>query len=225
VRTEVQHHLLLTAAQDHRVCQRRHSRGDFDRSATGVVEHTPFECPSVHVPDPAGDGAVYEGGPAEHENHHWDKTATLSDGADNNGACHAGELHLFCLVCSVDFHGEGASYLVKSIQKVRNERGARRRSSQCLHETEFLEISNVSICRILAECQRVSPEIPLEGDDGQRHHTRPDQRQGRLSAGETRVEETKTRHHYQHHRGRDDDVGLVTRRVPLVQILNIYIMY
>lgn len=69
-----------------------------------------------------------------------------------------------------------------------------------------------------AESQRVAPEVPLEDDDGERHHGNPDQRQGGFSSGETRVKEGDTGHHNQDHARSHNDEGLVTGLVPLVQV-------
>jgi hypothetical protein len=57
----------------------------------------------------------------------------------------------------------------------------------------------------VGEGQGVAPEEPLEGDDGGRHHGQPDEHEGRLAAGETRVEEADAGNHEQHEgRGGDD---------------------
>lgn len=72
MRTEVEHHLLLTFAENHRICERTETRNDLNWSATCVVEHAVFECPSVDIPDPACDGAVNKRSPEKDEDHRWD---------------------------------------------------------------------------------------------------------------------------------------------------------
>jgi hypothetical protein len=47
VGTEVEHHLLLTTAKDHRVCEGRASRNNLDGAAASVVHASPLEEPSV----------------------------------------------------------------------------------------------------------------------------------------------------------------------------------
>ena len=91
---EVEHHLLLAASENHRVGERRHTGDDFDRSTTSVVEDTPAEGPTTRSPHPAGDRAVDECGPDEDEDEEGHETATLSDGASDNGGGDGAELHL-----------------------------------------------------------------------------------------------------------------------------------
>ena len=57
------------------------------------------------------------------------------------------------------------SYLVESVEEFRNQRRARRRCTESLHETEFLQVADEAVGCVVGESQRVSPEIPLEGDD------------------------------------------------------------
>jgi hypothetical protein len=47
VGTEVEHHLLLTTAKDHRVCEGRASGNNLDGAAASVVHASPLEEPSV----------------------------------------------------------------------------------------------------------------------------------------------------------------------------------
>ena len=96
--TEVQHHLLLTAAENHGVCKSGQTGSNFDRSSTSVVVDTPLESPSVDVPNPASDWAVDDGGPEEDKDHHWNQTTTLSDSADDDSSGGSTELHLMILV-------------------------------------------------------------------------------------------------------------------------------
>lgn len=92
MRTEVDHHLLLSSAEHHGVCQSGQTRADFDRPSTGVVHDSVFESPAVEVPCPAGDGAVDEGSPEEHENHEWKNAATFGDSSSDDGTSHGTEL-------------------------------------------------------------------------------------------------------------------------------------
>lgn len=113
------------------------------------------------------------------------------------------------------------THLIESIEQVRDQRRSRARCTKRVHETKFFQVADEAVRRVLAESQRVSPEIPLKCDDRARCHTRPDHAQCRLSPCKTRVEEAKTRYHDQHHGRGNDNVCLVTRLKPLVQVLDI----
>lgn len=84
-------------------------------------------------------------------------------------------------------------------------------------ETKLVQVANEAICGG-AKSERVTPKVPLEGDDRGREHAGPDEGEGRLSASKTGVEEGQTRNHDQNHSRGDDDEGLVARIIPLVQI-------
>jgi hypothetical protein len=148
VGTEVQHHLLLTAAKNHGVCEGGETRADLDRSTTSVSKNAPLVRPTVDVAHPASNQAVHKGGPDEGEEHEGNETATLFDGTCNNSACEGAELHL-----------------VEGVEKIRDEWSSKARCSKCVHETEFLQVTDKTVRRVLAESQRVSPEVPLECDD------------------------------------------------------------
>ena len=109
-------------------------------------------------------------------------------------------------------------YLVERVQKLRDQRASRARSTEHALETELVKVSNKAICR-RTKRKRVSPEVPLEGDDGSRKHASPNEGQSRLSASKTRVKEGQTRNHDHDHGRGHKNVGLVTGIVPLVQIL------
>ena len=83
----------------------------------------------------------------------------------------------------------------------------------------MMEVSDEAICSGRRESQRVTPEIPLEGDDRERCHTGPNQTQGRLSPCKTGVQEAQARRHEEYHGRSHDDEGLVTWVKPLVDIL------
>lgn len=87
--------------------------------------------------------------------------------------------------------------------------------SQNALETELVEVSDEAVCRG-TESERVSPEVPLEGNDGGGKHAGPDEGEGGLSASKTGVEECETGNHDHHHGRGHEDVGLITRREPLV---------
>lgn len=94
MRSEIQHHLLLSLSEDHGVCESRKTRADFDGSTSSVIQDTVFVGPSVDVPWPTCEWAVDECRPEENENHCWDETATLSDGAHDNCSSDSRELEL-----------------------------------------------------------------------------------------------------------------------------------
>lgn len=83
----------------------------------------------------------------------------------------------------------------------------------------MFQVSDEAIGGTRREGQGVSPKVPLEGHDERRPNTSPDERESGLATSQTRIEETKTRDHDQHHRRSDDDVTLVTLGVPLIEIL------
>lgn len=91
-----------------------------------------------------------------------------------------------------------------------------------MHQPEMLQITDISICCRRRESQRVAPEIPLEGDDRKGAHTSPDHAERGFAAGKTRVKETQTRDHDHDHGRCDNDVGLVTRLVPFIQVFDSY---
>lgn len=85
-------------------------------------------------------------------------------------------------------------------------------------ETKLVEVADEAIGR-RAKGKRVTPEIPLESDDGCGEHADPDKGERRLSASKTRVEERQARYHDHDHGRGHENVGLVTRVEPLVQVL------
>lgn len=102
------------------------------------------------------------------------------------------------------------TYLVERVQQFRNQRGPGRRNCECVPETEVVKIADEAVGRYAAECQGVPPEIPLEYDDTEGHHTHPDQGQCRLSSRQPGVEEGDAGDHDQDHTGCDEDERLVT---------------
>lgn len=70
------------------------------------------------------------------------------------------------------------SYLIEGVEKLRDQRRPRAGFAEGVGETEMLEISDKAVGTRVREGKRVPPEIPLEGDDGEGPHTRPDHTQG-----------------------------------------------
>ncbi len=101
MRTEVDHHLLLASAKDQRVGQSGHTGDDFDRATTSVVEDSIVESPPVDIPRPAGDGAVDQGRPEEHEDHERKDSTTFGDGSSGDGGSGGTELQLRSRVSNV----------------------------------------------------------------------------------------------------------------------------
>ena len=219
MRPEIQHHSLLPSAKDPRVSQRRHARANLDRPTSCIIKTTPFVEPAIHIPRPARNRAVDNRGPTKYEDHHGDEAAALGNRTDYDGGCDSAELHLDCISEAGMIAWRDLNYLIKGIQQIRNQWTARTRRPQRLHEAELLQVAYETVGCVLAERQRVSPEVPLKRDDGERAHAGPDKGQGRFSSCQTGIEEAQTRHHDQHHGRGDDDVGLVAGLVPLIQIL------
>lgn len=87
-----------------------------------------------------------------------------------------------------------------------------------MSETEVLKITHERVVGSCGEGERETPEIPLEDDDGERHHDNPEHGESRLSSSKTGVEKGDTGNHDKDETGREDDEGLVTRLVPLVEV-------
>ena len=148
VRAEVHHHLLVAAAKDPRVGQRGNTGSDLDRNSSSIIEDAVLEAPAVGVPDPVGQGAVDQGGPAKDEDHGRDDTTALGDGTNSQGC------------------GDGAEHhLVEGVEESRDEWRADRGRAPDVHEAEMMKVTDEGISRVLAEGKRVSPKVPLENDD------------------------------------------------------------
>ena len=94
MRAEVEHHAFLATSEDHGVGEGRETGADFDGTTAGVIHHAPFVAPAVGVPNPAGEGAVDDGGPDEDEDHGGEEAASFGDGTHDNGGGDSTELHL-----------------------------------------------------------------------------------------------------------------------------------
>lgn len=156
MRSEVHHHLFVAAAENPGVGESGHARADLDGDTASVVEDTGLEGPSVGVPDPVGQGAVDDGGPAEDKDHGGDDTATLSDSTNGESSSHSAEHHL-----------------VERVEEGGNEGRALRGGSPDLHEAKVCQVADKRVARGCAECERVTPEIPLKYHDGEGHHHHP----------------------------------------------------
>ena len=84
----------------------------------------------------------------------------------------------------------------------------------------MMQITDKATRSCRRESERIPPEIPLEGDDGEGAHARPDHTQRRLSPCEPRIEESETGNHDEDHGRGDDDVGLVAGGEPLVEVFD-----
>lgn len=109
-------------------------------------------------------------------------------------------------------------YLVERVQQLRNQRTTWAGSTKDTLKTELVKVSDETVCRG-AEGERVSPKVPLESNDGRGEHASPNKGESGLSSSKTGVEECETRNHDQHHGRGHENVGLVTRGVPLVKVL------
>jgi len=57
------------------------------------------------------------------------------------------------------------TYLVEGVKEFGDQGRARRRCTESLHETELLQVTNEAIGCVVGEGQRVSPKVPLEGNN------------------------------------------------------------
>lgn len=96
MRSEVEHHLLVAAAEYPRVRKCRHTGADLDRTTSGVIQNAVVEGPPVNVPGPAREGAIYNCGPEEYEYHGREYTTALGDSTSHEGCSDTAEHHLSC---------------------------------------------------------------------------------------------------------------------------------
>lgn len=205
VGAEVGHHLLLPSTEDQGVGEGGQARADLDGASASVVHDAVLEAPAVDVPGPAGDGAVDERGPEEQEDHHGEHAAAFGDGAGGDGGGGGAELHL-----------------VEGVEEFGDQGRARAGGAQGVHQAEMREVADEAAGALGGEGEGVAPEVPLEGDDGEGGHADPNHRQRRFPPGQPRVQEAQSRDHDHDHGRGHDDVGLVSRRKPLVEILDGY---
>lgn len=91
VRTEVDHEVFLSWAQEIGDDKSRESRQDFDGATTGVVQNAPFVGPTVGVPYPARYGTVDQSHPAKGEGYEGQYTATFTNCANVNARSDGGK--------------------------------------------------------------------------------------------------------------------------------------
>ena len=111
------------------------------------------------------------------------------------------------------------SYLVEGVEQFRDQRAPRTGRTQGIHQAEMLQVADEMARPLRGEGEGVAPEVPLEGDDGDGAHADHDHGQSRFPPGQPRVEEPQARYHDHHHGRGHDDVGLVSGRVPLIEVL------
>lgn len=83
----------------------------------------------------------------------------------------------------------------------------------------MVQVADEPVGCLCREGERITPEVPLKGDDADGPHTCPNHAQGGFSAGQAGIEEAQTRHHDHDHGRGHDDVGLISAGIPLIQIL------
>lgn len=94
VRAEVDEHTFLTTTENEGIGKSTGTGNDFDGTTTSIVQNSPFEGPSIDVPDPAGDRAVDNGHEEETEHHGWKQSTSFSNGSHNDGDRDGSELEL-----------------------------------------------------------------------------------------------------------------------------------
>lgn len=203
VGTEVHHHLLVAAAKNPGVGESGHAGTDLDGNTTGVVEDAVNVAPAVRVPNPVGQRTVDEGGPEEDKDHGGNDATALGNGTNGEGGSDGAEHHL-----------------VEGVEKAGNERAADGGSTPNALETEVEHVADDGVASVGREGEGEAPEEPLESDDAEGHHDDPEHGEGRLSAGETRVEKSDTGNHHEDENGGNQNEGLVTGLVPLVEVLH-----
>lgn len=112
--------------------------------------------------------------------------------------------------------------LIEGIEQAWDQRRTRAGGTQRIHQAEVVQVSDKPVGCGWREGEGVTPEVPLKRHDRQRAHACPDHAQGGFSAGQTGVEEAQARNHDQDHGRGHDDVGLVARLIPFVQVLRVY---
>lgn len=120
------------------------SGSDVNRASTSKVQRGKVVQPSVGIPGPACDGAVYDGGPAERKNHGWHNATTLEATTDDK------------------HHGANAEqHLIEAKDDFGEKRGTRRRSSNDILHSEVGHVADerASGSRVR---ERIAPEHPLE---------------------------------------------------------------
>ena len=94
VRTEVEHHLLVTSAKNPRISQSRNTGTDLDGATTSIIHYSVLKGPAVHVPSPAAERAIDQCRPDKNEDHCRNNATPFGGGSNNQGCGYAEELHL-----------------------------------------------------------------------------------------------------------------------------------
>lgn len=114
--------------------------------------------------------------------------------------------------------GLSCNHLVESIEQLRNQWAARTRRSQSVHQSKMLQVSDKPTNPRGRKGERVAPEVPLKCDDRETGHTGPEHRKSGFPSSKAGVKEPQPWDHEEHHGRSHDNVGLVARGVPLVQV-------
>lgn len=191
--TEVDELAFSTSAENPGVSETAQTGADLDRASTSVVEHTPFESPTVDVPNPARDGCVDDGGPNESEDHGGENTTTLGHRAHQDG------------------HGNGRELeLVERVEELRDQWGAGTRCVEHISQSDVVEVADESVGGAGGEGERVTPEVPLEDDHGVGSDYGPEKGESALSSCEASVEEPETGDHEEDECAADQDEGYIS---------------
>ena len=117
-----------------------------DGTSSSKVKRGQVEQPTIGVPGPAGNGAVYDGGPAEGKDEGGQDTSTLEASTSD------------------EHYGANAEeHLVEAENDLGKKNGAGRWGGDDVLEAEVGEVTNESVGGA-GVCERVSPEHPLEAD-------------------------------------------------------------
>lgn len=146
--------------------------GEDGVSRTGVVEHTPLECPPVRGPCPARERTIHQGHPEEAEDERRHDAPALRERTHEDRDGHAGELHL-----------------VEAVEQLGDERRAGAGVGEDAAHAKVVEVADEAIGGGGGEGEGVAPEVPLEDDDRVARGDDPDEVQRALAAGEPGVEE------------------------------------
>ena len=83
----------------------------------------------------------------------------------------------------------GEHALIDGVEQIGDMGATDRGASQDVEEADVAQIPDVAAGG-MGKGEGIAPKEPLEGDDGRGHDRQPDQRQGRLASGQTRIEES-----------------------------------
>lgn len=172
---EVDHQVLFAGAEEVGDDEAGEARQDLDGPSAGVVEDAPAVRPAGGVPDPAGDGAVDKGEPAEGEGDEREDAAAFAEGADVDAGGDGGE---HALEVGVG-HFRDALWVVRGVHHQRLVE---------VHVAEVVQVADEPVGRGGRERERVAPQVPLEDGDQKDEEDREHHVERRLAPGEPRVE-------------------------------------